>query len=250
VLSSASVEEYLEAIYSFNEKGIWAKNQALSKKLKVSPPSVTEMVKRLSSEGLVLYKPYKGVLLTGIGLALAEKVVRKHRLLECFLHDLLKLPKERIHEEACKLEHSISDDAAAALCEFMNNPLTCPDDENVIPPCPLDVEDCEKCNEARDKGGKEFPLLTQLSNLKPGEDAKVAFVRGGRSSCQRIMDMGLTPGTRVKILNAAPFRGPIEVSVRDTSLVLGRGLADHVFVYIDERVKPSRPMHPHGPHHD
>jgi DtxR family Mn-dependent transcriptional regulator len=208
------------------------------------------MVKRLSDEGLVLYKPYKGVLLTGMGLALAEKVVRKHRLLECFLHDILKLPKKRVHEEACKLEHSISDDAAAALCDIMNKPLTCPDDENIIPPCPLDVEDCEKCNEARDKRGEEFPLLIRLSNLKPGESANVAFVRGGRSSCQRIMDMGLTPGTRVKIINAAPFKGPIEVSVRDTSLVLGRRLANHVFVYMDEKGKPKRLTHSHGPHHN
>ena len=102
-LSSASVEEYLEAIYSLNEKGELAKNQDLSEKLKVSPPSVTQMIQRLAHEGLVLYEPYKGTQLTGKGMALAQKVVRKHRLLEVFLHDTLKLPMDKVHEQACKM---------------------------------------------------------------------------------------------------------------------------------------------------
>jgi DtxR family Mn-dependent transcriptional regulator len=248
-LSSASVEEYLEAIYSFNENGEYAKNQDLSNKLKVSPPSVTQMVKRLSEEGLVVYTPYKGVFLTGTGRALAEKVVRKHRLLECFLYDVLKMPKERVHDEACRMEHSISDEAAAALCAAMNKPETCPDDGKKIPPCPLDVKDCDACTVSREREGEEFPLLTQLSNLKPGEKGKVAFIRGGKLSSKRIMDMGLTPGTNIKVTNAAPFKGPIEVSVRDTSLALGRGLASHVFIYLEEGERPWGREHPHGPHH-
>ena len=106
-LSSESVEEYLEAIYSINEKGIQAKNQDLAEKLKVSPPSVTQMIQRLAAEGLVEYEPYKGAALTGKGMALAQKVVRKHRLLERFLYDFLKLPFEKVHDEACRMEHSI-----------------------------------------------------------------------------------------------------------------------------------------------
>ncbi|MCK4582759.1 metal-dependent transcriptional regulator, partial [Candidatus Bathyarchaeota archaeon] len=66
-MSSESVEEYLEAIYGFNEQGELARNQNLSEKLKVSPPSVTQMIKRLADEGLVEYKPYKGAYLTGKG---------------------------------------------------------------------------------------------------------------------------------------------------------------------------------------
>jgi len=124
-LSSESVEEYLEAIYSFNEKSKLAKNQDLSDKLKVSPPSVTQMIKRLSDEGLVEYKPYKGATLTGKGMALAQNVVRKHRLLERFLHDFLGLPHDKLHLEACKMEHGMSDETAAALCKALNNPEGC-----------------------------------------------------------------------------------------------------------------------------
>ena len=246
-MGSESVEEYLEAIYGFNERGRLARNQDLSDKLSVSPPSVTQMIKRLSDEGLVEYEPYRGAALTGKGMALAQNVVRKHRLLERFLHDFLGLPGERVHAEACRMEHGMSDEAAAALCKALNRPETCPDDDP-IPLCHLDVSSCSECEEVRGRAG-EVGLVTQLSNLKPGEGGRVAFMRGGRHSCQRLVDMGLTPGTRVVMVKAAPFRGPVEVEVRGTRLALGRGLAGQVFVELEDGGRPWERSHPHGPHH-
>jgi DtxR family Mn-dependent transcriptional regulator len=244
---SESVEEYLEAIYSFNERGELAKNQDLSEKLRVAPPSVTEMIKKLADEGLVTYEPYKGVLLTGKGTARAQKVVRKHRLLERFLHDTLGLKMEKVHDEACKLEHSISDETAAALCDNLQSPKTCPDDGKPIPACTLEANDCTGCKAAREAEGGRFKLLTQLSHLRPGEHAKVAFIRGVGTATQRIMDMGLCPGTSIKVDNAAPFSGPIQVSVRETSLALGREIAEKVYVEVENGA--TEPPHPHGPHH-
>jgi len=249
MLSSDSVEEYIEAIYSFNEKGETAKTSELAKRLKVAPPSVTEMLKRLSEEGLIEYEPYKGAILTGKGTALAQRVVRKHRLLERFLYDFLGLKKEKVHDEACRLEHSLSDEAAAALCKTLNVPETCPDDRKPIPPCSLNTSDCEQCAEAREKEGEHFRLVTELSNLKQGEEGVVAFIRGGTTACQRLLDMGLTCGARVRVVNAAPFKGPIEVAVRGTTLALGRGLAGHVFVEIEDDHPAHERIHPHGPHH-
>ncbi len=244
-MSSDSVEEYLEAIYSFNEKGELAKNTELARKLRVAPPSVTQMIKKLAEEGLVEHQPYKGAMLTGRGMAQAQKVVRKHRLLERFLHDFLGFNRDKIHDEACRMEHSLSDEAALALCKALDNPETCPDDGKLIPPCPLDIDDCVECESER--GGGPLKLLTELSNLKPGERGNVSFIRGGTRACQRLLDMGLTKGTEVIVLNAAPFQGPIEVSVRGTSLALGRGLAEKVFIEVDNG-QPGH-MHPHGPHH-
>ena len=246
-MSSESVEEYLEAIYSFNERGELAKTTELAKRLRVAPPSVTQMLKRLSDEGLVEYEPYRGATLTGRGMAYAQRVVRKHRLLERFLHNFLGLKREKVHEEACRMEHSLSDEAAAALCKALDKPETCPDDGNPIPPCPLEVEDCDECAAAREEGG--LRLLTELSNLKPGEEGVVAFIRGGTTACQRLLDMGLTKGTRVRVVNAAPFRGPIEVEVRGATLALGRGLAGHVFVEVEDGQLVAERPHPHGPHH-
>ena len=247
-LSSASVEEYLEAIYSLNEKGELAKNQDLSEKLKVSPPSVTQMIQRLAKEGLVLYEPYKGTQLTGKGMALAQKVVRKHRLLEVFLHKILKLPIEKVHEQACKMEHSLNDETASALCKALDRPEKCIDDDP-IPECILDVSDCDECEMARSKSS-EHPLVTQLSNLKQGEEGKVMFIRGGRHSSKRIQDMGLTPGTYLRMVNAAPFNGPVEVEVRGSSLALGRGLASQIFIEVEDEEQPWKRTHPHGPHHN
>ena len=246
-MSGNSVEEYLEAIYSFNEKGRLAKNSELAKRLKVAPPSVTQMVQKLAEEGLVEYEPYRGAFLTGKGTALAQNVVRKHRLLERFLHDVLGIGLDKVHEEACRLEHGLSDEAAAALCKVMDTPEVCPDDGMEIPPCPLDVDDCDECEAARVNINPR--LLTQLSHLKPGEEGDVAFVRGGSNACQRLLDMGLTKGTNVKVLKAAPFNGPVEVSVRGTSLALGRGLANRVFIHMNDDHNIKDRPHPHGPHH-
>ena len=247
-LSSESVEDYLKAIYDLNERGQPAKNTELARRLRVSPPSVTQMMKRLADEGLVNYEPYRGATLTGKGTARAQKVVRKHRLLERFLHDFLGLRRERVHEEACRLEHSLSDEAAAALCKALNKPETGFNDDP-IPPCTLDVANCDQCAEAREREGDGSKLITQLSNLKPGEEGVVAFIRGGTMACQRLLDMGLTRGTKIHIMNAAPFRGPIEVSVRGSILALGRRLAGHVFVEIENDSAAHRRIHPQGPKH-
>lgn len=244
-MSSDSVEEYLEALYSFNEKGELAKNSELAKKLKVAPPSVTQMIKKLAKEGLVEHEPYKGAMLTGKGMAMAQKVVRKHRLLERLLHDFIGLDRDKIHEEACRMEHSISDETALALCKALDNPETCPDDGKLIPPCPIDVDDCMDCEP--EMRSSSLKLLTELSNLKPGEKGTVVMIRGGTRACQRLLDMGLTRGTEVVVVNAAPFKGPVEIKVRETTLALGRGLAEKVFVEIEDGQLER--THPHGPHH-
>jgi DtxR family Mn-dependent transcriptional regulator len=246
-MSTESVEEYLEAIHAFNEKDEPAKTTELAERLNVSPPSVTEMVKRLAEDGLVDYEPYKGATLTGKGMAYAERIVRKHRLLERFLVDSLGLKSEKVHDEACRLEHSVSDDVADAMCRVLEQPELCPDDHNPIPPCPLEVRDCDECVMARKRANDHPRLVTQLSNLRTGDEAIVAFVRAGNGACKRLVDMGLTQGTRVRVVNVAPFKGPVEIAVRDTTLALGRSLASSVFVEIKEG---KAPMHaaPPGPH--
>jgi len=241
-LSSENVEEYLEAIHGFNERGQPAKTTELANKLGVSPPSVTEMIKKLAEQGLLDYEPYRGATLSGKGMAYAQKIVRKHRLLERFLYDLLGLKRDRVHQEACKLEHGLSDDVADALCKVLEKPELCPDDGNPIPPCLLDVKDCEGCASARDKEHKNPRLVVQLANIRVRNDGVVAFVRGGKNACKRLLDMGLTPGTSLRVITAAPFKGPMEITIRGTAVALGRELASSVFVEMGQ--EPSD-LHPH-----
>jgi len=247
-LSSESIEEYLKAIYEFNEKGNLAKNSDLAKRLDVAPSSVTQMIQKLADEGLVVYEPYRGAMLTGKGNAIARQVVRKHRLLERFLHNFLGLRRNNAHDEAGRLEHGLSDKAAAALCKALDQPETSLLGESQIPPCTLEIEDCDQCEEVR-KEDDSFKPITELSNLSLGEKGVVAFIRGGTSACQRLLDMGLTQGTEVTVVNAAPFKGPIEVAVRGSALALGRGLARHVFVEVEVGRPLGENFHPHGPYH-
>ncbi len=246
-MNSHSVEEYLEAIFNCNELGERAKTTDLARSLKVSPPSVTQMVQKLADDGFVEYKPYRGAILTGKGVAYAQKVVRKHRLIETFLHDQLGISNEKVHEEACKMEHSFSDEVAAALCNSLDQPTICPDDNKPIPPCTIDVKDCDECSQIR--GNEAGRLLTQLSYLKINEKGIVAFIRAGNQACQRLLDLGLTKGTEVEVVSAAPFKGPVEVRVRDTNIALGRGLAGHVFVEISDNVQRKKKHHRVDHHH-
>jgi len=214
-------EEYLEALYKLREEGKQAKTTEIASRLKVSAASVTEMLKKLANSGYVKHESYRGVTLTEKGLKAAGKITRKHRLLERFLHDILNIRGRGVHEQACKMEHALSEDAEKALCRLLSNPQNCPDDNKAIPPCDRPFADCEKCI-----GQEIMPLM----DLRVGQKGIVALIRGGRGMIQRLTDMGLTPGTEIRILKSAPFHGPIEICVRGSNLAIGRGVAMKIFV--------------------
>jgi DtxR family Mn-dependent transcriptional regulator len=243
-LSSDSVEEYLEAIYSFNERGEQAKNTELATRLKVAPPSVTQMVKKLADRGYVLYVPYKGAVLTGKGMALAQMVVRKHRLLERFFFDYLGMDKGKVHDEACRMEHSLSDEAALALCDALDNPETCPDDENPIPRCFLTVSDCTECAVIRE--GSEARLVTELSHLQTGEKGVVKLVDDGDDLFK---ELGVSRGDKVEVVEAENFEGPMTVSVNGETSKVERAAAAKIYIEILDGEGSLIDAHPHGPHH-
>ena len=243
VVGSDSVEEYLEAIHSFNERGERAKNTELAKRLKVAPPSVTQMVKKLADRGYVQHVPYRGTILTGRGMALAQRVVRKHRLLERFLYDYLGMGMGKVHDEACRMEHSLSDEAAHALCDALDNPETCPDDEKPIPRCPLSVSDCEDCAVIRE--GSEARLITELSNLQAGEKGVVSLV----VMDDRLKELGISKGDEVEVTAAEPFEGPLTVKVAGETSSVERASAAKIYVEVLDVEADLVEAHPHGPHH-
>ncbi|MBI5000259.1 MAG: metal-dependent transcriptional regulator [Euryarchaeota archaeon] len=217
------VDEYLEAIYDIAGERGCARTGDVAQRLGVAPASATEVLQRLSRARLVRYEAYKGVTLTRKGLRSATKLKRKHRLLEVFLHDVLGLKGKAVHEEACKMEHAISDETEAALCLALDKPATCPHG-SPIPECTAGAPLCQECGKSKTKEG------LPLTDLHAGQSGKIKCVRGGRDVCQRLADMGLVPGTAVSVLRVAPMKGPIELCVRGCNLVLGRGIADKVFV--------------------
>ena len=92
-----------------------------------------EGLKKLEEEGYVNYYQYKGVKLTDKGFKIARSIVRKHRLLETFLYNTLGIDVEDLHEQACAMEHSLSDEAERKMCQLLDYPNQCPDDHNIIP---------------------------------------------------------------------------------------------------------------------
>ncbi len=200
--TTESIEEYLETISRLIEKNEILSTTNISKKLGVSPSSVSEMLKRLSREGYIIHKPYKQISLTNKGKNIGNKTLRKHRVLEKFLLGL-GLSETKIHREACKLEHYISDELEGIIKQKMEPP----------------------------KNGKG---VLSLIDMKKGESCRIFSMEGGKSSVRRLEDMGLTPGTIIKVKRSAPFSGPVEIRVRDSCLVIGRGMASRIFVLVGE----------------
>jgi DtxR family Mn-dependent transcriptional regulator len=239
-----TVEDYLKAVYDLSKNGNPVSTTQISKNLNVAPASVTEMLKKLSEKNYIQYSPYHGTTLTIDGRRIAQKTVRKHRLLERFLYDTLKIDKLKVHNQACEMEHALSDEAEESLCRLLNHPDRCPDDGKAIPPCDLQIRSCEECMRLHSQGleevGKHTQNLTSISELKEGQQGKIFFIRGEHKILQRLLDMGLTPGTKIGIIKVAPLDGPIELLVRSSRLAIGKDIASNVFVDLEAKTPEKR----------
>jgi DtxR family Mn-dependent transcriptional regulator len=233
-----STQDYLKAVHSLSKNGELVNNTDLSQRLDVAPASVTEMLKKLADADYIKYSPYHGSTLTEKGLKEAQKVTRKHRLLESFLSNILRIGNDKVHQEACQMEHALSDETEESLCRFLNHPGTCPDDGKTIPACDLPFSNCEECVQLHQKGleqvGKRDTNLTPIQELKSGTFGKISFIRGEHKVLQRLLDMGLTPGTRIQVIKIAPLDGPVEVAVRGSKLAIGQNIASNVFVELEQ----------------
>lgn len=229
-MASEQTEEYLEAIYDIGGPDGTAKTSSIAKCLNVAPASVTEALRSLSEKGFVNYEPYRGATLTGQGKEMAMTVKRRHRLLEVFLTDVLKIEDKNVHGEACRMEHTLSDETEHALCKMLKAPSRCPHG-SLIQPCNKEIDDCTRCL----SGGvepflkREEPLVS-ISDLNEGQGGAIAFIRGDKKVVQRLSDLGLTIRTAVSLVRKAPMDGPVEVLVRRTRLAIDRAIADNIFV--------------------
>jgi DtxR family transcriptional regulator, Mn-dependent transcriptional regulator len=118
----SSVEDYVRAIYLSHEKTGGARVTDLAKRLGVRKSSVSERMRFLAHHGFIIPAKYSNIMLTRKGSRLGEKLTRKHRLIEAFLHGVLNMPASRVHAEAEMLEHALSDDVARRLGAFLKNP--------------------------------------------------------------------------------------------------------------------------------
>jgi len=119
---SESTENYLTELLRLEERGEAATTSTLAGRLAVAQPSVTGMLKKLATAGLVVHTPYQGTSLTGRGRRVARQVLRRHRLIETFLVDVLGVPADRVHVEAHRLEHAMSEDVVERLDRWLGRP--------------------------------------------------------------------------------------------------------------------------------
>jgi DtxR family Mn-dependent transcriptional regulator len=212
----ATYREYVEAIYELEEEGIELIQARIADWLGVSRASVSEMVHKMADDGLV--EIAQSIRLTEQGRHLAEVVVRRHRLAERFLSEVLRLPWSKVHEEAEVWEHTISDDVEAAMWAVMENPTTCPHG-NPIP-----------------GAGYVPPRMRALAELEPGEAFPLERISEELEldlEMMRFLDESqLRPGATVLVEQRAPH-GTITVRVNDEVAVgIGDFAARRLFVAI------------------
>jgi len=212
---SSGLLECLEAIGRLEHERPSTSLESLAKRLGSDRAATTERVLALQGRGLVQIDLSSRIRLTADGRRTALGLIRTHRLLERFLADLLKLPWERVHEEACRLTPVVSEDVAEGLAALLGGPTTCPHG-NPIP--------------AAD-GGLPEETGTPLHRLKPGQGGIILRIeREEPEMLKHLATLGLLPGTKVEVSEVAPFGGPLLIHVGSSRYALGRKVASRVFV--------------------
>ena len=232
---SENVEEYLETIYKKSLSDSMAKTTEISKDLGIAPGSVTQMLKKLEQEGYVVYYQYKGVTLTDKGYKIARSIVRKHRILETFLYEILNINIEDLHEQACAMEHSLSDEAERKLCQLLDYPNQCPDDHNIIPVCDLNISTCYECSKVAniDEIPRRIENLVSISDMRPQQRGKIKFIRGSNETLQELLDLNITLESEITMINSTPLNGPVKILVDGKDVMLDKELSFNAFVELE-----------------
>jgi len=214
-MTTPAVEDYLKAIFHLSRQGEAASTSSLADRLGIAPPSVTGMLKRLAEQGLVEHTLYYGARLTPQGEATALRTIRRHRVLELFLVQVLGYPWDRVHDEAERLEHAVTEELIDRMAEVLGEPRTDPHGA-AIPTA---------------SGELDEPVLPSLLDIELGQAAVLRRVRDDDAAALRYLaDLGLVPGATVTVLERAPFDGPVRLLVGQLERVLGRQLASTLCV--------------------
>ncbi len=213
-----SQQDYLKALYLLRGDQRPVPTRELAQRLGISSPSVSEMVARLTAQGLVEHDRYRGQQLTKEGRKVALELVRHHRLLEMFLVEVLGYAWDEVHEEAERLEHVISERMEARIFELLGRPELDPHG-HAIPSLT----------------GKVRPLSDRaLSDCRAGEKVRVQRVSDEDPALLRELEhRGLVPGTRIEVLLASEFESPFECRIKGRRVSIPLGLARAIYVEAD-----------------
>ncbi len=213
---SPIMEDYLKAIYHLRGERGAVTAKEIAREMAVSPSTVTSMLKKLSQLRLIGYTPYHGVDLSAAGEKVALEVIRHHRLLELFLQEVLGYSLSTVHDEAERLEHTLSDELEDRISSVLGHPLTDPHGS----PIP------------RPDGTMEEGPQVPLTDMAPGERSIVSrLLSRDPAHLQYLETIGLTPRARVRLLDKRPLDGPLSVEIgADRREVIGHELARLILV--------------------
>ena len=217
-MTTPTIEEYLEAIYIMQSEDAAVISARVAERIGVSAPTMTDTLKRMIKQGYVVVNKQKEITLTEKGREAAEALVRRHRLSERWLTDVLGLDWATAHQEACKLEHAISPAVEERLSKVLDNPSTCPHG-NPIPG-----------SEKVDDGS------VPLNRASEGDEVTVIRISQTAEEDPRFLDYlqrnAIVPNADLKIVEVAPWAGTVTVSSGGSNVSIGLQAAAHIWVLI------------------
>jgi DtxR family Mn-dependent transcriptional regulator len=209
-----SEREALKAIYRSTRDGSEAHTGSLAEVLGLSPGTVTTLVKRLADRNLVVHRPYQGVTFTPDGRRAAVAAIRRHRIVERFLADMLGYAWNEADHYATAFEHELPDEVTERLYTALHRPDTCPHGFPIPQP-----ED------------SDLPATPELYDLSPGDIAEIAVSGSTEPEIVSFLEtLGVRPGAEVVVVEKHPFDGPLVVEVEGQARTLGERVARQVYV--------------------
>jgi DtxR family Mn-dependent transcriptional regulator len=212
---TVAVEDYLKSIYLLQQGRRRVTTQALAERMEVSAPSATAMLKKLAQLKLARHEPYRGVTLTAAGERAALQVVRHHRLLELYLAETLGYPLDKVHDEAERLEHHISEEFEEKIAALLGHPDTDPHGDP-IPAKDGSIREQSSVRLADADAGRKV-VVTRVSD----RDSRMLAYLGS---------LGIKPSVAIEVLAKAPFNGPVHVRVGAKEHHIGQDVARQVLV--------------------
>lgn len=210
-----AVEDYLTMIYKLSYEGGEATTTSVADNMGVSKASVTDMFKKMAKSKLIIHEPYKGVKLTRSGEKVALEVIRHHRLVELYLKEAMGVSWDKVHDEADKWEHILSEDIEDRIVEMLGNPTHDPHG------APIPTKDGHVQNEK----------FTPLSEAQEGEKLLVRLVEDSDPEKLRYLaEKGIYPQTVIEVKEVQPFEGPLTLDVEGSPQVIGYEVSRIVFV--------------------
>ena len=217
-MPTPAVEDYLKAIYQLAQGDDPVGTSAIAERLGVAPASVTGMLKRLGRQELVEHERYQGARLTEQGRREAIRTIRRHRILELFLVEVLGYTWDQVHPAAERLEHVVTDEMVDRMAAVLGNPESDPHGH----PIPSST------------GQIRARTLPTLDELEPGRKGVLRRVSDDDPEALRYLArLNLIPGVALEVLERTPFGGPLRIRVGETEEMVGVELARRL------RVEPA-----------